>query len=137
MIFLRQPWLVERHPNAMQSRILLCSLFCGVILCFSACSPDQSPDQIRQKTAEDTATLKHDSKAVVEGIKEGLSSDKRSVDLNKASKEELRSLPGINYEKADRIIAERPYNSAHQLVSRRVLTEDEYSQIQDRVVVSK
>jgi len=120
----------------MQSRILLCSLFCGIILCFSACSPDQSPDQIRQKTAEDTATLKHDSKAVVEGIKEGLS-DKKSVDLNKASKEELTSLPGINHEKADRMIAERPYNSAHQLVSRRVLTEDEYSQIQNRVIISK
>jgi DNA uptake protein ComE-like DNA-binding protein len=120
----------------MRTRILLCSLFCGIILCFSACSPDQSPDQIRQKTAEDTATLKHDSKAVVEGIKEGLS-DKKSVDLNKGSREDLESLPGMNHEKVNRIIAERPYNSGHQLVSRHVLSEDEYSQIQDRVIVSK
>jgi hypothetical protein len=38
--------------------------------------------------------------------------------------------------KADRIIAERPYASSHQLVTRHVLTEDEYSRIQDKVVVT-
>ena len=47
-----------------------------------ACS-NQNPDQIRQKTAEETATIKRDTKAVAEGIKDGLS-NKKSVDLNKA-----------------------------------------------------
>ena len=50
---------------------------------------------------------------------------------------DLSSLPGITSPKAERIIAERPYASAHQLVTRHVLTEDEYSQIQDRVVVTR
>ncbi|HTT17524.1 MAG TPA: helix-hairpin-helix domain-containing protein [Candidatus Sulfotelmatobacter sp.] len=104
-------------------------------LVLTAC-PDQNPDQIRQKTAEETAAIKRDTKAVAEGMKEGLSS-KRSVDLNKASKDDLASLPGITPGEADRIVAERPYANPHQLVSRHVLSEDEYSKIQDRVVVDR
>jgi DNA uptake protein ComE-like DNA-binding protein len=104
----------------------------------SACSPNQTPDQIRQETAKDAATLKQDTKAVAEGLKEGLNgkSEGEKVDLNRASKSELSSLPGISGEKADRIIAERPYASAHQLVTRRILTEDEYGQIQDRLFIT-
>ena len=98
--------------------------------------PNQNPDQLRQKTAEETAALKRDSKAVAQGIKDGLSS-KRSVDLNKGSKDDLTSLPGVTTQKADRIIAERPYANTHQLVTRHVLSEDEYSQVQDRVVVGR
>jgi DNA uptake protein ComE-like DNA-binding protein len=100
-----------------------------------ACS-NTTPDQIRQKTAEETAAIKRDSKAVAQGIRDGLSS-KRSIDLNRASKPDLQSLPGITPKKADRIIAERPYANTHQLVTRRILTEDEYAQVQDRVGVNK
>lgn len=112
---------------------LLAVLSCVAFL--TAC-PHQNPDQIRQKTAEETAAIKRDTKAVAQGIKEGLSS-KRSVDLNRAPKDDLASLPGISGQQADRIIAERPYANAHQLVTRHVLSEDEYSKIQDRVVVNR
>jgi DNA uptake protein ComE-like DNA-binding protein len=60
---------------------------------------------------------------------------KRSVDLNKAPKEDLASLPGLDEHKADRIVAERPFANTHQLVTRHILTEDEYSAVQDRVVI--
>jgi len=110
----------------------------GMALCLglSAACTNQSPDQIRQKTAEETAAIKRDTKAIAQGVKEGLSS-KRSMDLNKSSKDDLASLPGITSHQADRIIAERPYANTHQLVTRRILSEDEYSQIQDRVVVNR
>jgi competence protein ComEA len=101
-----------------------------------ACAPNQSPDQIREKTAEATSALKRDTKAVAEGVKEGLTS-KRSIDLNKGSKDDLESLPGINSARAERIIAERPYASARQLVTRHVLSEDEYAQVRDRVTVNQ
>lgn len=102
----------------------------------AACSPNQTPDQIRQKTAEETAAIKRNTKAVAEGVKDGLS-NKRALDINKASRQDLASLQGIDTRKADHIIAERPYANAHQLVTRHVLTEAEYSQIQDRVVVNR
>ncbi len=104
-------------------------------LAFAIACTNASPDQIRQKTAEETAAIKRDSKAVAEGLKDGLSS-KRVIDLNKAPKDDIAALPGINAHQADRIIAERPYANPHQLVTRRILSEDEYNQIQDRVTVS-
>jgi hypothetical protein len=56
----------------------------------AACAPHQSSDQLKEKTAETTATLKRDTKAIAEGVKEGLSR-KESVNLNKASKADLQS----------------------------------------------
>ena len=120
----------------MPIRVIHLALLSSILASCAACAPNQSPDQLREKTAEATSNIKRDTKAVAEGVKEGLS-NKRSVDLNKASKDDLSSLPGITSQKADRIIAERPYASAHQLVTRHVLSEDEYSQIQDRVVVNR
>ena len=110
------------------------ALLGSILAACAACAP-QSPDQLREKTAEATANLKRNTKAVAEGVKEGLSS-KKSVDLNKASKEDIDALPGISAQKADRIIADRPYATTRQLVTRHVLSEDEYTQVQDRVVVT-
>ena len=107
-----------------------------VLTMFTGCWSNQNPDQLRQKTAEETAKLKRDTKAVAGGIKDGLS-NKRVLDLNRAPKDDLASLPGITPHEADRIIAERPYANTHQLVSRRILSEDEYRQIQDRVAVNR
>ena len=118
----------------MISRVFFAALLLSLSL--GAACTNQNPDQIRQKTAEETAAIKRDTTAVAQGVKEGLS-NKRTVDLNKASKDDLASLPGITSQQADRIIAERPYASPHQLVTRSILSEDEYSQIQDRVVVSR
>lgn len=119
----------------MLRRLFLSALVACVFAFYAACS-NQSPDQLRQKTAEETATIKRDTKAVAEGVKDGLS-NRHAVDLNKSSKNDLTSLPGITDHKADRIIAERPYADPHQLVTRHVLSEDEYAQVQDRVVVNR
>lgn len=118
----------------MISRVFFAALLLSLSL--GAACTNQNPDQIRQKTAEETAAIKRDTKAVAQGVKEGLS-NKRTVDLNKASKDDLASLPGITSHQADRIIAERPYASPHQLVTRNILSEHEYSQVQDRVTVSR
>ncbi len=119
----------------MKIRLIITAWIGLAIASSLACAPNQSPDQIRQKTAEATSTLKRDTKAVAQGVKEGVTS-KHSVDLNKGSKDDLASLPGINSERAERIIAERPYASTRQLVTRHVLSEDEYAQVRDRVTVN-
>jgi DNA uptake protein ComE-like DNA-binding protein len=108
----------------------------GLILLAAAACNNQSPDQIRQKTAEETANMKRDTKAVAEGIKEGLA-DKKSIDLNKSSRDQLTTLPGITAERADRIIAARPFASTHELVTRHVISEDEYTRIHGQITVSQ
>lgn len=101
--------------------------------CVACSTKDQSPQEIREKTAAATAELKQNAKAVAQGVREGWSRDK-PLDLNKAAKDQLQDLPGVNSAQADHIIAGRPYDDPHQLVTRRILTEGEYKKISDRVV---
>jgi DNA uptake protein ComE-like DNA-binding protein len=104
-----------------------------LVLSFAGCTTRQeSPDQVREKTAQATAEIKQNAKAMAQGIREGWNRDK-PLDLNKATKDQLTSLPGITSEKADRILENTPYDTPHQLVSRRILSEDEYSKIQDQI----
>ena len=135
-VAVHQLWEQIKHLSAMYMRLMTCALLTCVLGGLAACTSSQNPDEIRRKTAEDTATLKRDTKAVAEGIKEGLT-NKNSIDLNHASKADLSSLPGVTDREADRIIAERPYANTHQLVTRHVLTDDEYGRIQDRVVAGR
>ena len=103
--------------------------------CFS-CSVKQNPQELKEKTAETTAALKRDAKAVASGVREGWSRDK-PLDLNHASKEQLESLPGITAATADRIIANRPYAKPDDLVRRGVVTRREYERISDLLTAKK
>jgi DNA uptake protein ComE-like DNA-binding protein len=98
-----------------------------------------SPEQIRQRTADATSTLKDDAKAVTEGVRDGLTrpSADKPLDLNHASKSQLTALPGIDDAAADRIIAGRPYSSEHELLERRILSREQYNKIADSITVRK
>jgi len=111
------------------SVIALALIFASI----TACTTKDNPDQIRQRTAEATETMRRDAKAVAEGVKEGISSDK-AININNATREDLLNLPGMTERDADRIIAERPFKSAHELVARHVISESEYDKISDRII---
>ena len=55
------------------------------------------------------------------------------LDLNKASADQLRALPGVNEADAKKIVAGRPYKAPRELVSKKVLTQDQYDKIKDQV----
>jgi DNA uptake protein ComE-like DNA-binding protein len=110
----------------------LCLVLAG---CFS-CSVKQNPQKLKERTAQTTAALKSDAKAVAAGVREGWSRDK-PLDLNHASKTQLESLPGVDAAEADRIMAHRPYAHPEDLVSRGVLTQRQYGKISDRVTAKK
>ena len=103
------------------------------LVSITACSSKDNPDEIRRQTAAATETMRRDTKAVVEGVKEGMRSDK-TLDINTASREDLLNLPGMTEREADRIIAARPFKSAHELVTRRLIPESEYDKISDRII---
>ena len=58
------------------------------------------------------------------------------TDLNKASKEELQKLPGINAELADKIIKGRPYYSKSHITTRGIVPQGTYLALRNRVFVS-
>ena len=57
------------------------------------------------------------------------------VDINHASRTELKTVPGITTALAGRIMANRPFGSKAQLVSRGIISEELYGRIKNRVTV--
>jgi hypothetical protein len=58
------------------------------------------------------------------------------IDLNGASAEQIGEL-GISRESLERLLENRPYRNKLELVSRMVLSKDEYSAIKDKVSVAE
>ena len=127
---------ISQHMRTIVSALLLSA----VALWLTACNnKPQSPEQVREKTAQATAELKDNAKAVAEGVRDGLTrpSADKPVDLNSASKSQLTGLPGIDAAAADRIIAARPYSSEHELLEKHIVSRDEYNKIADSITVKK
>ncbi len=96
--------------------------------CFS------SPDAVREHTANLTAAAKRNAGAMVKGVFEGLVRS-GPTNINRASSKDLQKLPGITPERAQAIIANRPYDESSQLVRKRILSPSEYSRLRTQVVV--
>ena len=58
----------------------------------------------------------------------------KSVDINSASKAELKKLPGIGDAEADRIIAGRPYLTKAELATRKLIPEGVFVQIKGQII---
>jgi DNA uptake protein ComE-like DNA-binding protein len=110
--------------------LLACIFSVGCI----SCSTRQNPDELREKTAQTTAELKSDAKAIAQGIHEGLKRDEK-VDINHAPKAQLTKLPGVDEATAEKMIGARPYKAAHELVTRRVVSEEEYQRMKDHITL--
>jgi DNA uptake protein ComE-like DNA-binding protein len=59
------------------------------------------------------------------------------VDINSASKAELKTLPGIGDAEADRIIKARPYPSKAKLVVDKVISDQIYVGLQGKIVAAQ
>jgi competence protein ComEA len=139
-----QPETLDEHPRSMRAKaLLLASVLTAAPLFYTSCTAcstkPQSPDQLRQQTAAATATIKDDAKAVAQGVRDGLTrpTADKPLDLNSASKSHLMTLPGIDGATADRIIANRPYSSEHELLEKHIVSRDEYNQIADSITIKK
>jgi len=102
----------------------------------AGCTQQQRSQDLKEQTAQATADVKRDAKAVAAGISEGWSRDKQ-LDLNTATKDQLQTLPGVTAAEADRVIAGRPYDEAGDVVTRRIMPKAEYDKIADRITAKK
>lgn len=59
------------------------------------------------------------------------------VDLNRATKEKLMTLPGLSAEQADKIIKSRPILSKANLVTRGIMDAAQYATLKDRVTAKQ
>ena len=58
------------------------------------------------------------------------------IDLNSANVDQLTGL-GLSAETKDRLIENRPYRSKLELLSRMILSQDDYATIKDRVSIAE
>jgi DNA uptake protein ComE-like DNA-binding protein len=59
------------------------------------------------------------------------------VDINSASRAELKTLPGIGDAEADRIIKGRPYLSKAELVTKNVMPEGVYVSLRKQIIAKQ
>jgi DNA uptake protein ComE-like DNA-binding protein len=95
-------------------------------------SHDRSPDEIREQTAHATSTAARDAKAVVQGVVEGVK-QQRTININRSSADDLKSLPGIDDATAHHIIDSRPYGDSYDLVKRHIISHGEYDRISGKI----
>ena len=59
------------------------------------------------------------------------------LDINTASADQLKALPGINDAYAAKIIAGRPYSGKNELVEKGVIPQEAYDRIKNRIVAKQ
>lgn len=141
-----------RTPRILASCFLL--LLAGSVSCNPTPTQDQRQrdEKTREEAAKATERIKpdlkeagkelgqaarqtvEDAKAAAEGVKEGWSRDHaHPLALNSASENDLAALPGISPADARKIIRGRPYRSKDELVTKGILSSEEYSKIRDYI----
>jgi competence protein ComEA len=59
------------------------------------------------------------------------------IDLNTATKEQLMTLTGVGEVTAQQIIKSRPYAKKDQLKSKKILTDQGYDKIKDKIIAKQ
>ena len=104
----------------------------GAMALVGCTQESRSPDAIRNDTANVTSAATRDAKAVALGVVDGLRS-KGTVNINKASRDDLETLPGISPARADAIIEHRPYRAGAELLRRHIVSKAEYNRIAQKI----
>jgi len=122
------------------------------LLLLSACST-QDTEKTKQEAAKATEQIKEGSKvaavelkkdakeaakqtkAIAEGVKQGLETPDKAVNVNTASKTKLQTLPGIDEETAGRIMKGRPYHTTDEVGAKGVVSPEQFNAIKGKIAV--
>lgn len=81
-----------------------------------------------------TAPVKSPSAATAPAAKSAAPAQGSLVDINSATAVELDKLPGVGPARAQAIISHRPYSGKDDLARRKVVPQNLYEQIKDKII---
>ena len=81
-----------------------------------------------------TWALTQSSSAMQSGAMSAMRSQVSKIDINTASLDQLKAIPGIGDVYAKKIIAGRPYTTKHQLVTKGILPSGLYEKVKAQII---
>jgi DNA uptake protein ComE-like DNA-binding protein len=146
-----KPARMTRVSTAL-SLVLIISVMCSCAPNETAQQRKQREDKTRTEVAKATDRAKpeiqaagrelgrvadeaaREARAFAEGVRQGwVQGGHHVVNLNSASESELTELPDISSVTARRIIRNRPYREPAELISKHVVSSEQYAKIKDIV----
>lgn len=121
----------------MDSNYRLKVLYCLLVALVLVANSHATSGNEKQSVVERFNTV-HDAKSTKssqQAVNNPSANNKKLIDINKASKAELMTLPAIGEMEANKIIAGRPYNSKADIVTHGQLSGGVYQIIKPRIVV--
>lgn len=113
--------------SIVKTTLIVIALLLSASLSFAAENKPESQAATKAKASAKSATQKEG--AAVAKIK--------LVDINSATKEELKKLPSINDAQAAKIIAGRPYGSKAWLLSHNIIDAAVYESLKQQVIAKQ